>query len=748
MRRSFSPSLARLTTKSLLLLVALTVAPAGSAAFGQDLGTRQAPAEIETLFGDFLHFARLGKFAEAQAYATRLLAHPDLDPLELMTLADQDQQSVPTLLTLIQHTSLRQPAQRVLALIREGEYQQRQDQERIRDNVERLGGPPQMEYHAVKRLRESGEYAIPQMIDALLDRSKAGLWPRIIRALPQIGKPAVSPLVIALNTADADVRQNIAWTLGEIGYPQAVPYLLRLLADPKLPEGARQAAVEALSRIQRTSDRNPPASAVDAFVHLATQYFDEHGSVKADPRLLTANVWYWEADRLEAKPVPTEIYGPVMAMRACEEALQLQPDSQEAIALWLAANIRREARLGMDVESAEPDAGADADSTRGADFPRSIYFSRAAGPQYCHLVLGRALQAGDKFVALGAIAALDVVAGESSLIGREDYKQPLVQALRFADAEVRMKAGIALARALPKSPFAGADLVGHVLAEALLQGGQAQYVVVDGEAENLNRLAGELRGLGAEVVAEANFLAAMERARRELPGINGFILATDMESPPVAAALADLRGTLRFSRIPVVILVKPQQEHRASQAEKSGFAVVTAQARSTAAELRDLIDTLGEEGGSAPLDKELAMELALRAADALRLVAIDGRTVIDIAPAVGALIGALQAEEEDLQISAAQVLALAPTAQGQQAICNLALDEDNTAALRLVAFDALAESAKRQGNQLAIEQIKGLVQAARETADLTMRTAASQALGALNLKLNEASEIIRAYHRG
>ena len=58
------------------------------------------------------------------------------------------------------------------------------------------------------------------------------------------------------------------------------------------------------------------------------------------------------------------------------------------------------------------------------------------------------------------------------------------------------------------------------------------------------------------------------------------------------------------------------------------------------------------------------------------------------------------------------------------------------------------ESAKKQGNQLAIEQIKGLVQAARETADLTMRTAASQALGALNLKLNEASEIIRAYHRG
>lgn len=742
-------SLALLAGSALLLF-------AGQPALAQDASGAQTttvtrpepPDELRQLFEDFLHYARLGKFTEAEAFGQKLLAYPDLDTVQLLRVADRDKQAVPTLITLISHTSLRDTAQKVLDLIREGEFQERQETNRIRTNVEKLGGPPQMEFNAIQRLKESGEYAVPELIDALQNSSYEKLWPRIIRALPQIGKPAVSPLVQALAIENADIRRNIVWALGEIGYPQALPYLLKILADPNQPDRVRDAATEAVEQVWKTSDRRLDESAADAFVRLATQYYYEHGSVSADPRLEKANVWFWESGSLVAREVPTAIFGTVMALRCSEEALLLEADRQDAIALWLAGDFRREAQLGMDVENTAPNPAAQADTTRPADFPRSIYFARAAGPEYCHLVLGRAVRDVDKPVALGAIAALDVIAGASSLTGSEEYKQPLVQALRFPDAEVRIKAAIALARALPKTGFSGADVIGHVLAEAVRQQGVDQYVLVDADEQNLNRLAGEFRALGAEVVAETNFLAAMERARRELGEVAGFVISTDVASPSISTALAQLRDEFRYARTPVVITTKPQEEYRAEQILRDAVAARAANAVLQAGDLRTILEEIGAVEGTRPLAPELANELALRAAEALRLVALDGRTVIDYAPAVDALIGALNAADPRLRITSANVLALVPTEPGQQAIARLALDENNAPELRIAAFDALAESAKRFGNRLTPDLVAQVVSAAKGGEDLAMRTAASQALGALNLQTGEASEIIRSHHVG
>lgn len=336
-----------------------------------------ADATVESLFVDFLHYARMGRFNAADAYARTLLAHPDLDPVKLVEIAGRDRNSVETLLIIIKNSTIGDNAGRVLDLIHKGEHERRRSADRVVTNIKNLAGNPQQESFARRYLAEAGEYAIPLMVQTLLDATKSDLWPRVITTLPAIGKPAVNPLVMALSVRNNNVRLNLIHALGEIGYPQAIPYLGKLIVDETMPEETRAAAARAIQRIETITGRIFPGLAEDMFFRLAEKYYSGDETVRADPRLDEANVWYWDesVQALKRVVVPPRILGQVMAMRCCEEALHLRNNHAEAIALWLAANIRREHRLGMNIESGDPDEKGETDNTRPEVFPRAVFYA-------------------------------------------------------------------------------------------------------------------------------------------------------------------------------------------------------------------------------------------------------------------------------------------------------------------------------------------------------------------------------------
>lgn len=721
--------------------------PAPAQSRGADISGDATP---ESLFTDFMHYARMGRFTLADSYAKALLEHPDLDPVVIMQQADRDPQSLETLLILIKRSTIGENAVRVLDLIEQGQDEKRKSAERIVTNIDLLGGDPQQELAAQERLKRSGEYAVPQILQTLLDPDKKRLWPRVINALPLIGKPAVNPLVIALAVRNNDVRLNLIQALGKIGYPQAIPYLRKLIADGNMPKQTRAAAQEAVARIENTAGRTFPGLAEDAFYAFAQRYFDEDDAVRADPRLDNANVWYFDVDAqaLRRTPVPTRIFGSVMAMRCCEEALRLRNDHTAAIALWLAANTHRESRLGMDIESGDPNEKGEADATRPAVFPRALYFTQAAGPRYAHLMLDRAVRGHDSAVALGAIAALQVTAGETSLVGAEDYKQPLVKALQFSDVVVRTRASLALGAALPKTQFDGSQNVAPVLASALGQTGREQVLVIDADEDNANRVAGILREVGRDVIAETGFFPAFERARREMTTLTGIFISSGITNPPIGEVLRRLRGEFVHSKTPVVVLTRERHAVTASELAQTDPYVETVAALAERDMLEAAFERVRARTGQAPLDAKLARSMALQAAETLRRIVVDGRTVIDAGVAEPALIRALASDNEELQTLCASVLALLPTPTAQRAIAHVALSDASAESLRVAAFGSLAESAKNNGNVLEKRQVAELVKIARDDDNLTIRTAASQALGAVNLTTNQASDIIRAYYGG
>lgn len=743
--------------RALAAVAALGMAWSASHSFGQPPGEarRKTPptqeVTVASLFNDFLHFSILGRFDMAQTYAQELLGRSDLDPVQLLKLSEQQPRSVETLIVLVNNSSISESASKVLDVIHQGEHLLRQDTAQIVADIEKLGGPPQMEHNATKRLADSGEYAIPWILQALGDEAKKNLRPRIIRALPQLGQSAVGPMVQALSLTDERLRQTLVYALGELGYGQAAPYLLALATDPAAAPETKTAAVTAVARIEQRSSLAIPSTPAEAFVALAEQFYDEHGSVRSDPRIKEANVWYWDsgASFVSRIAVPREIFGAVMAMRCCERALLANADDTEALALWLAANIRREARLGLDIGSGDPTESGDlTDPTRPSNFPRALYFTSAAGPRYAHLALQRAVAGRDAPVALGAIAALHRVAGPSSLITADSARSPLVDALSFPDGVVRIRAALALAHGVPRSSFTGADRVVPVLASALSQTGRRQLLVIDPDQENLNRLMNALRTPDATVIGDANPLKGLERARTELVTLSGIVVSSSVTQPDLKETLALLRAPYELSTLPIVVLTVPQDLAPVEQlADKDpGVAVTAANADGPAVAAK--FAEAAKRVGQTPLTPELALELGLASARAIKFIALEGIAAYDAAAATPQLVAALgTTPHEELQVELLGALALLKREDAQRAIADTACDDAHAESLRVEAFGGMGESARRHGNLLDGPRVDRLQKIAADEPDLTLRTAASQALGALNLTPEKAGRIALKYRR-
>ena len=273
-------------------------------------------------------------------------------------------------------------------------------------------------------------------------------------------------------------------------------------------------------------------------------------------------------------------------------------------------------------------------------------------------------------MALGAIAALGVVAGESSLIGTEDYKQPLVQALEFSNRVVRIRAALALGNALPRSPFAGSQWVIPVLADALRVTGAERFVVVAAESQSRNRVADELRQGGAEVIAEASFPQAMDRVRRQWHEVSAFFISTDPGLEQLRAAVQTLGGEFTYTRTPIILLTEGPNAQALEQLTTDAGNIGRADAGAGGSELLELVGEIRTRTGLAVLDDTLVLELALEAASTLRRLALDGRTVFDYAAAEGALISALGGDDQELRTRCASVLALIGTTGAQGSLAD------------------------------------------------------------------------------
>ena len=436
-----------LNRKTITAILAIAVL-AVTTGFGQNL---------EDNWNDFLHYTKIGRFDLAKGYAQAVLdSNPD--PVELLALSESNRAGVAILervVDLAPDAGLVDVSRKVLAIIEQGRFIRRSDPKIIIEEVKRLNTTERGWRTAVKRLRNAGEYSIPFMLDAIADGSRKDEWKDIKRALPEIGRDGIRPLVAALQSDDTALKADIIKALGGIGYPQSLGYLKYVMEQDASAE-LRSLAAQSIRKIDPEA-LNIPAAPL--FYRLAESYYYHAESLQPAEDANFANIWFWDivGKRLLREKVDRSHFNELMAMRACEWSLKADPAFGWAIGLWQAAYFKAES------------AGVDMPNYFGPGHADAMTYATTAGPEYLHQALGRSIKDRNAYVALGAIEALATTAGEKSLLFRIGSTQPLVFALSFNDRAVKYSAAIAIAAAGPVARFPESKLVVANLAQALAE---------------------------------------------------------------------------------------------------------------------------------------------------------------------------------------------------------------------------------------------------------------------------------------
>ncbi len=606
---------------------------------------------------------------------------------------------------------------------------------RIEEAVADLGGTMRQQMIARGRLLTAGEYAVPALLKTLSDGSNPKLAAAARAALVDIKRLSVAPLCAALPHLEADTQRKVCEILGEIGYPSAQPYLLHLATSASTAADVRSAASRGYDRLGGTSQ-----SASSQFTALARRYFDQTPALI--PYASDANNAVWQYDSssgLIGIEIPTPIYCETMAIQSATTALTIDASSDLALALYVAADLRRSVLMKLlKVDAAAtPETAALLTSRYSAEF-----FATASGAQIAQLALGFAIDASDVLLARACIAVLATNGGASTLVTPSNGRSPIIECLLFADRRVRFDAALVLARALPQASFSQDSLVVPILGSMVQSGGTMGAVIASTE-EDRQAIASRVNALGVSAVTTGGSLSEVEGKLA-----NGQTL----DLVVIQGARANVNDTIRSVRVsragataPVVVIAPSTDAGTLAIDFENDARVSVFLASATDQQFAAAIEAaVGAAGGIAITEEDGAL-YARSSLAALQLIAESASPVFDIRDCESGLIAALSASAEptastgSTHSAVAGVLALMPSDKSQRALMDAALAAGPETQEMLLA--QVATSARKFGNLLQPRQLDAL-RSLIASSEGSVADAAGQAFGALGLPSAEVVKLI------
>ncbi len=607
--------------------------------------------------------------------------------------------------------------------LEKGRQELSRDRKRIDEAISMLTGNLRGQLQAKARLEAAGEYAVPALLNVIVNGRGADLELAATDMIVQIKRQSVTPLCAALPWLDANSQRKVCDMLGEIGWRHASPYLLRLAQDSNASQVVREGAMRAFSRVGGVE-----ADASSAFTWLSSEYFREELSLIPWPSEAVNNIWSYDpAIGLNATSVPTSIYCEIMAMNSARESLTLSPDRADALSLFVAANLKRENEL----------PNGESDPIFGEARYSPQFYATAAGTATCQNVLGLALQIKNTILVRDAIAALSQTTGGGNLFQGSDSGKPLLSCLRYPDRRVQYESALVLGRALPMQTFSGSEAVVPLLASAVRNGASSFAVVIADDAENRRLESSRLEGLGFNIVGSgANASEALATAADSV-GIDLVVIRTTQDM--VKAAIDSVQSSEISAVAPTLVVVGDPVEKLKLQGDYSNDPRLLIWQSAGDEAFAAAIEAVMTSGAGGRIGESEATQYAFDALDTLQMIAVANNPVYSIGDAETSLLEAMKTQTGGVRLVVADVVSRINTARSQQAIFDAALSASDREQIELL--DHTAASARRFGNKAEQRQADALLKIVKESSG-DLADAAARLHGALNLPASNAVQLI------
>lgn len=711
----------------LFLLLPLAFCAGVDQARAQDVQDRSA------LWADFNHYVKIARPDLAQAAASALLAGTgDQELLDVVEASDYKDYQL-TLQRAASVDMLQETSRQLESRIQAARIKRSREPKRILADIGKLAEGKRANLNATARLKAAGQNASPYLLATLLDEDQQELHSLVLTAMVSVGRPLVYPLSVALPDLEPVPMGQIALVLSEIGYPEALPYIRRVLEDTRLNPTTTSVLQTAYDRLIGTQTVSAYATASDLFLNLGwKQYMAAPTNSRLagyDPATDTGLIWEYDREAgLISIPVPGTVYSSVLAMRSAQQALRLDPQMDSALSLWLMANLRRENRMPK--------------GTKDKSYPSSMhppsFYIKMAGPLRQHDVLDTALNGSDVQLALDAITALAATAGTEALINREGTAQPLLRALAFPDRRVRFNAAFAMTNARPRFSFPGSDLIVPVLAEAVRQSPTRHAVTISGEMDTLNKLKATVREVDYQPIGGQ----AIDEVATQInasPGVD--LIAIQDSAASTEALYRQTAADYRLANVPIVAIVSALDKADLNRRLPDSKRLFLVDETSDPASVRTAFDQASQANIGAAISEDESTRFALTALGLLRSIAASANSVYNVLDALPTLIQALGDSRQEIAAQAASVVSLIDDPSSQRALGDAALDTTRPLSLRVAFLESLSESARFYGSYLSDIQLARLLDLVK-TGRGDLVNAAAQAHGALTLPTSDVVQLI------
>jgi hypothetical protein len=681
--------------------------------------------DLKTQLRDFVFYVNVHQAQAAQGTANEILGQ-GMTPRELLEFVEEaglENELDEALGKALRRDALEPVAGRILTMLSDGRLQRARDPDEIEKNIDGLVGGLRERLYSRERLKAAGEYAMPQLIDALLQRTDIQLRTQVQRLLNESGRSSVVPLSVSLLEIDPAAQEQVVNVLGKLQYAAAAPYISEL-KDKTLSDPVRNACARALDSIGASG------STGELYYKLAESYYNEREELTAFPGETMQLLWTYDpAIGLIPSAIETQVFHEARAMRLAERAMELGSQGPGALGLWVAANFSRE----ID-ESAGYDNPAYTPSMREA-----LYYAVASGPVVSEIVLGRALKDNDTQLARRAVDAIERTAGPGLIWDRSSGQSPLIDAMTYPSRRVQYDAALAIAASHPRSSFQGSQRVVPTLASSIRFAGTSYALILSEEEEQYRSIRRVVEGLGYQVLPFGSEVSEIAEAISETPGVD--LVITQAASGKSELLIKAIRSRPKLTAAPMFTLVASDELPRLRRLYGSDVSVMVRSfginEEAMAAGVTELVDIAS--GGV--IEQDEAREFAMRSLAALRDLSVSENQVLDVSDATTSLISAMNETTGDVRLEVAEVLSRISRASAQSMLAEASLAASGTE--RIDLLDKLAGSARRFGNQLDTVLVGQLVELSA-TGDDDEATAAATVIGALGLPQSEMVRLILA----